>query len=167
MRFILLFMTRTPSMKVEKWITVEELKERIRKKEKDVKVLNRLHFINYLYNGVSVPEASEKLGITKVTGYNWLERWNEDGYEGIIPRFAGGRPSKLTDQEKNQLKELLKKRDDWTTKEIRNLICKRFGVEYSLKQVRIILRNLGLKFARPYPKDYRRPPDAEEQLKKT
>ncbi len=162
-----MFMTRTPSMKVEKWITAEELKKRIRKKEKDVKVLNRLHFMNYLYSGLSVPEASEKLGITKVTGYNWLERWNEDGYEGIIPRFAGGRPSKLTDEEKIELKEILKERDDWTTKEIRKLICDEFNVEYSLKQVGIILRNLGLKFARPYPKDYRRPQNAEEQLKKT
>jgi len=152
MRVILLFMTRTPSMKVEKWITGEELKKHIRLKEKDVKVLNRLHFMNYLYSGCSVPEASEKLGITKVTGYNWLERWNEEGYEGIIPRFAGGRPSKLTDQEKTQLKEILKKRDNWTAKEIRNLICQRFGVEYSLKQIRIILRNLGLKFRKPYPK---------------
>jgi len=167
MKIIILFMTRTPSMKVEKWITVEELKKRIRKKEKDVKVLNRLHFMNYLYSGLSIPEANEKLGITKVTGYNWLERWNEDGYDGLIPRFAGGRPSKLKDEEKSQLKEILTKRDDWTTKEIRNLICDRFGVKYSLKQVRIILRNLGLKFARPYSKDYRRPSDAEEQLKKT
>ncbi len=160
-------MSRNPSMKVEKWITSEELKNRIRAKEKDVKVLNRLHFMNYLYSRCSVPEASEKLGITKVTGYNWLERWNEEGYEGLIPRFAGGRPSKLTDTEKNQLKEILKERDDWTTKEIRKLICDRFNVEYSLKQVGIILKNLGMKFGKPYPKDYRRPPDAEEQLKKT
>jgi len=120
MKIILLFMTRTPSMKVEKWITVEELKKRIRKKEKDVKVLNRLHFMNYLYSGLSVPEASEKLGITKVTGYIWLDRWNEDGYEGIIPRFAGGRPSKLTDEEKIELKEILKERDNWSTKESEN-----------------------------------------------
>jgi len=90
--------------------TSEELKNRIRAKEKDVKVLNRLHFMNYLYNGCSVPEASEKLGITKVTGYNWLERWNEDGYEGLIPRFAGGRPSKLTNAEKIQLKEDIKRK---------------------------------------------------------
>lgn len=160
-------MSRNPSMKIEKWITSEELKNHIRAKEKDVKVLNRLHFMNYLYSGCSVPEASEKLGITKVTGYNWLERWNEDGYEGLIPRFAGGRPSKLTDTEKHQLKELLKERDDWTTKEIRKLIYDRFKVEYSLKQVGIILKNLGMKFGKPYPKDYRRPDDAEEQLKKT
>ena len=160
-------MSRNPSMKVKKWITSEELKKKIRLKEKDVKVLNRMHFINYLYSGCSVPEASKKLGITKVTGYNWLERWNHDGYEGIIPRFAGGRPSKLTNNEKQKLKELLKKRDDWTTKEILKLIKEEFNVEYSLKQVRIILKDLGLKFGKPYPKDYRRPEDAEKQLKKT
>jgi putative transposase len=159
-------MSRTPSMKVKKWITREKLKKLIRKKEKDVKVLNRLHFMNYLYDGCSVPEASEKLGITKQAGYIWLERWNEDGYEGLKPRFAGGRPSKLTDQEKSELKELLKERDDWTTKEVRNLIKKEFNVEYSLKQVVIILKSLGLKFGKPYPHDYRRPPDAEKQFKK-
>jgi len=160
-------MSRTPSLKVKRWINAEELKKLIRKKEKDVKVLNRLHFMNYLYDGCSVPEASEKLGITKQTGYIWLERWNKDGYEGLTPRFAGGRPSKLTNQEKNQLKEILKERDDWTTKEVRNLIKDKFNVEYSLKQVIIILRNMGLKFGKPYPQDYRRPADAEEKFKKT
>ncbi|MEN4018995.1 MAG: IS630 family transposase, partial [Methanobacterium sp.] len=62
-------MSRTPSLKVKKWITREELKKLIRKKEKDVKVLNRLHFMNYLYDECSVPEASEKLGVTKQAGY--------------------------------------------------------------------------------------------------
>jgi putative transposase len=160
-------MSRTPSLKVKKWITREELKKLIKKKEKDVKVLNRLHFMNYLYDECSVPEASEKLGVTKQAGYIWLERWNEDGYEGLKPRFAGGRPSKLTDQEKSQLKEILKERDDWTTKEVRNLIQDKFGVDYSLKRVGIILRDMGMKFAKPYSHDYRRPADAEDQLKKT
>jgi putative transposase len=61
----------------------------------------------------------------------------------------------------------LAKRDDWTTKEIKQLIKDGFGIEFSEKHVRTILRSIGLKFARPYPKDYRRPVDAEEQLKKT
>jgi len=41
-------MNKTPSMKVEKWITREELKMMIRKKKKDVKILNKLHFMNYI-----------------------------------------------------------------------------------------------------------------------
>lgn len=71
-------MKRRQSKEVKKWVTAEELGQLIRKKEKDVKVLNRLHFMNYLYSSCSVPEASEKLGITKkVTDYIWLKRWNE------------------------------------------------------------------------------------------
>lgn len=75
-----------------------------------------------MYDGCSVPKASEKLGITKQAGYIWLERWNKDAYGGLIPRFGGGRPSKITDKEKSDLKGLLKERDDWTTKEAKNLI---------------------------------------------
>jgi len=48
-------MTRSSSLKVRKWITADELKNIVRKKEKDVKVLNRLHFMNYLYQGYNVP----------------------------------------------------------------------------------------------------------------
>lgn len=135
-------MSRYPSMQVEKWISGEELKKRIREKEKDLKILNRLYFMNYLYKGCSVPEASEKLGITKVTGYNWLKRWNNEGYQGLIPRFAGGRPSKLTEQEKSQLREILIEKTGLTTKEISKIIHEKFGVEYSIKQVGIILRSL-------------------------
>jgi len=65
------------------------------------------------------------------------------------------------------LKEILNIRDDWTTEEIRKLILKEFKVEYTLKQIRIILRKFGLNFSKPFQHDYRRPEDAEEILKKT
>jgi len=139
-------MCKIHSLKVEKRTGNEELKMLIRKKEKDLKVLNRSYFINYLYNEYSVPEASEKLGMTKQTGYIWIERWNERGYEGLKLRFAGGIPSKIADQEKSRLKEILKERPNWITKEVKNMVHDKFKVEYSLKQVGIILRNLGMKF---------------------
>lgn len=66
-------------------------------------------------------------------------------------------------KKKSKLIEILKERDDWTTKEIQNLIHEEFKVEYSLKQVGIILRNMGLK---PYPKDYRRPLTLKNSWKK-
>lgn len=160
-------MSKWDRTKIKRKMSIEELDQRIKKLEKDVKVLNRLHFIKNRYNDDSVEVAASKSGVTKRVGYIWQERWNEEGYEGLIPKYGGGRPSKLTDQDKNELKELLKERDDWTTKEVRNLIQDKFGVEYSLKQVGIILRSLGLKLGKPYPQDYRRPADAEEQFKKT
>ena len=50
--------------------------------------------------------------------------------------------------------------------EVRTLIFNEFKVEYSLKQVRIILRKFGMKYAKPYPHDFRKPENAEEILKK-
>lgn len=62
------------------------------------------------------------------------ERWNEDGCEGLIPKYGGGRPSKLTSEQKEDLKRILTERDDWTNSEIKDLIQNKFGVEYSLKR---------------------------------
>jgi putative transposase len=97
----------------------------------------------------------------------WQSRWNEKGYEGIIPRYAGGRPSKLSEQQKNELEQILRQKESWTTKEIKDVISREFNVDYSMKQIYIILRDMGMNFGKPYPRDYRRPPNAEEMLKKT
>ena len=160
-------MARPENITIERHITAEELLKRIKSLEKDVKVLQRLYFIKYRYEGVTVEDAAERVEISKPVAYIWQDRWNKEGYEGLKPEFAGGKPSKLSDDQKEQLKEILSKRDDWTTEEINKLISDTSMVEYSLKQIRIILRKFGMKLAKPFPHDYRRPDDAEEILKKT
>ena len=45
------------------------------------------------------------------------------------------------------------------------LIEKEFGFEYTPKQIRIIVKTLGMRYAKPYTYDYRRPDDAEDLLK--
>ena len=159
-------MGRKRIYEVLKHIPAEELDKRIKKLEKDTRVLQRLYFIRYLYKGMSVEEAAELVGITKATGYEWLKRWNSSGYEGLIPEFGGGRPTKLSKEQKEELRETLKEKDSWTTKEVQDLIEENFGVGYSSWQVRRILRSFGMKYAKPYQKDYRKPSEAEETLKK-
>ena len=56
-------------------------------------------------------------------------------------------------------KKKLSERDDWLTWEINNLIYDEFGVKYSHSQlIRLLRTKLGLRFAKPYPIDYRRSP---------
>jgi putative transposase len=160
-------MAKTEQIHIQKHLSLKELDQRIKSLERDTRVLKRLYFVKFRYQGNSVEKASEQVGVTRMVGYLWQERWNEQGYEGLIPRFAGGRPSKITPEQKDLLPELLQKREHWTTEEVRRLIQDEFGVEYTLKQVRIILKKLGMQYAKPFPRDYRRPPDAEELLKKT
>ncbi len=159
-------MARIESIAIERHITAEELLKRIKSLEKDAKVLQRLYFIKYRYEGVAVEDAAKRVGISKQVAYIWQDRWNKEGYGGLKPKFAGGKPSKLSDNQKKQLKTILKKRNDWATEEVRELISKEFKVKYTLKQIRIILKNFDMKLAKPYPHDYRRPDNAEEILKK-
>jgi putative transposase len=147
-------------------MTVEELDKRIKTLELNTRVLKRLYFIRHRYNGKSVEDACDLVGVKKPVGYIWQDRWNEEGYKGLIPRFAGGRPSKLSKEQKDRLLQLIGQKDNWTSEEVRNLIHKELNVEYTLKQIRIILKSYGMRCAKPYVRDYRRPPDAEDILKK-
>ena len=145
---------------------IDEINRNIKSLEKDVKILKRLYYVKFRYSGDSVEVASSKVGVTKMIGYEWQKRWNEDGYKGLIPRYSGGRPSKLSDEQKDDLKVLLKERNDWTTSEVKELIKDLFHVDYTIKQIRIILKKFGMRFGKPFVKDYRRPTNASDILKK-
>ena len=106
------------------------------------------------------------MGISPGTGYMWQDRWNSEGYAGLIPKYAGGKPAKLSDIEKDQLYEILYTRNFWTTSEVRELIFLKFSVNYSMDQIRRILKKYKMLFGKLYPQDYRRPENAEEILKK-
>jgi putative transposase len=152
---------------VKKHITKQQLQKMIKQKEKEALILKRLYFIRLLYDGHSVEDASDKIGIVKATGYNWLKRWNKGKFKELCPNFGGGRPPKLTINQKTKLKDLLIKQDTWTTKNVKDLIEDHFGVSYSEKQIMRILRAMGMNYGKPFPRDYRRPIDAENILKKT
>jgi putative transposase len=160
-------MPKPEQIHIQRHMSDEELERKI-KTEKDARILKRLYFIKYRYERESVKVASQRVGITRNEGYIWQKRWNEKGYIGLIPRFAGGKPPKLSDEQKERLKIILKERDkkNWTTEEVRELIFREFVVEYTPKQIRIILKKFKMNHAKPYPHDYRRPKDAEEILKK-
>ena len=166
MKFIIIIMSGIPKKEIKKHIPVEDLNKRIKKLEKDVKVLNRLHFIKACYSGMSIKEAAELNGVSYSNAYVWFNRWNEEGPEGIIPKYAGGRPSYLTSDEKIELEKLLEQEDVITTEIVHKIIKDNFGVDYSHKQVRIIVKSLGYTYSKPYPINIETDPQKVEIFKK-
>lgn len=57
-------MVKTEMYPIKKIMSIEELDKRIKSLEKDVKVLNRLHFVKNRYLGDSVDAASQKVSTT-------------------------------------------------------------------------------------------------------
>lgn len=132
--------------------------------EKDDRVRLKLIFLNAIANfSVDLEMACSMCGIAVSTGYLWIRIWNEKGYEGIKDKpNSGGRPPKLNEEDIEELRTELKKKDYWTTQEVKMKLLEIFGVELSEDQVRRILRfKLNMLFSKPYPIDYRRPIDAE------
>jgi transposase len=150
-------------VEVEKHLSREELAVLIRE-ETDPRIKDRLNFIQHLYDGDEVSEAAGKVGYATTTGYNWLHAWNDEGVEGLVPNFGGGRPPKLEPEEEGRFIRLLVEDAPWTTAEIHELLADEFGVEYSERHLRRKLESYGMKYAKPQPYDYRRPEDAEEIL---
>ena len=165
-------MARPTELQIVKHVPLESLREEERRlsehitsMKKSERLLQRVTFIRMRYNGFTVEEASASVGFTTKTGYNVQKEWNAKGMEGLIPDFKGGPRSKLTEDQKAQLKEVLTACPS-DTKTVRLYIKDEFGVDYSEKQVHAILKKMGMRHAKPYPRDHRRPTDAEAVLKK-
>lgn len=136
-------MPKAEQIQIRRHMSLEELNRNIRVLERYAKILKRLYFVRYRYQGMSVEAAASRVGVTKSVGYIWQNRWNEGGYEGLIPKHAGGRPSKLSNAQRERLGEILNSKVGWTTAEVKDTIFHEFGVEYTSKQVRIILKKFG------------------------
>ena len=159
-------MGRKEILLIDRKMPLEELDQRIRTLEKDTRILKGLYFITHRYNGDSVEEACEKVGVYKMVGDQWQKRLNEDGYEGSVPRIGGGKPPKLSEEDMNRMSDTLKKRDYWTTEDVQSIVNGESNASFTLKHIRTILWKMGMHYSKPYQRDYHRPGNAEDSLKK-
>lgn len=154
----------TSRLVAERHLSSDELKVEIKKTD-DEKVVRRLCFVSNLYAGDSVTEAAARVGASYGAGRLWLHRWNEDGPTGLIPRFGGGRPPKLTHQQSRDLHRLLEGGQPWTTGEIMQLIEDEFSVRFHPNYLPRLLRSVyKMSYAIPRPETPSRPDNADEIL---
>ncbi len=166
-------MTNVEHMEIVRHVELAELERMIEslessdmtRAEKD-RMKERLSFVRLRYKGYSVAKATDALMVNRQSGYNWQAAWNEHGFEGLIPGFDGGAPSKLSKDQKHDLAQYVLGRE-LCTDSVCDYVKSAYGVEYSGMQIGRILRSEGLVYRRGYKIDYRRPKDPEGILKKT
>lgn len=135
--------------------------------------LTLLNLILELPESVTLADICRGLNVPLSTAYVWLRAWRERGYDGLnhpleTGKGSPGRRAALDESDLTTLRSLLKKQPAWTATQVRELIAQHWNIDYSESQVSRILRNkLKMHFSKPYPHDFRRPPDAEAQLEDT
>ena len=112
-----------------------------------------------------VEGVSKLTGIARSTIYHWIREWNRKRDLTSHRGEGGGRKGKLSKEDKNRLKEMLSSKEYWTLKEVKQLVEQKFGVLYSDSHLRRILREIGMRYLKPYMVDYRRCEGAEQILK--
>ena len=129
-----------------------QLNKKIRKLEEDTKVLYKLYFIRHLYNDKSIEEAADLEDISISTAYDWLNRWNENGIEGLRTKPRSGRPGSLSQKDKEKLDSIFIETEFLTTQKAHKIIKETCGLDFTLKHVRTILHQLDYYYTQPSTK---------------
>jgi transposase len=151
---------------IQRHLSPEELDEAINEAQQadETRLVRRLTCIKNLYAGDTLKEAAWRVGVDTSAVSRWTDDWNDHGVDGLRPSFGGGRPPKLSDQQRARLKRVLKEYQPWTTTEIKLLIEEAFDVSYSERHISRLLRKFGMNYAIPRPESPDRPDDADEML---
>ena len=117
----------------------------------DPKAVKRLMIALAYDDSVSVDTLSERHGIPRSTIYSWLDRFEEDSIaDAIRDEHRPGRPSLLSEQEREQLTRTLQSppreigfsQDSWTLHLIQQYIQQKYDASYSLGHIRRLIRQL-------------------------
>jgi len=146
-------------------LPLDELRVMYRK-EKNSRVKERLLAVLHLYEGKMVKEVSKMVERSERTVERWLAEWNEKGYDGLTPRFTGGPKPKLPDSEWNKIIEEIEGRG-MTLKDVAVYVKDTRGVSYGYKGVwEALRRKRHVPYGKAFKMNRKRPPDAEELLKR-
>src|SRR2546427_4703554 len=117
----------------------------------------RVDAIIMLSKGYTRAMVAEIFNVTESSVYGWQKLYREGGLAALSTKIASGRKKLLSDKELLQLRGWIL-RDPrelefdfglWTRKMVRDLIKRKFGIDYSLQNVGRILKMLGFTPQRP------------------
>jgi len=144
-------------------------------RSKDGAQVRRLLSIAAVYDGLNRCDAARIGGMDRQTLRDWVHRFNAEGPDGLIDRWAGGPKPRLTAAQKEELSRIVEAGPDpdkdgvvrWRCLDLKGVIEDRFGVGYHERTVGKILKELGFSHVSARPQHPGQDPAMIEAFKKT
>lgn len=121
----------------------------------DTKYHNRVVLVNLLLTGkISISLMSKASGLTTRTLSNWLSIVDNEGFEKLRAIKQSGRPDKLSDEQKAEIKKVLRESPDkhgycvWDGISLSDYITSKYDIEYSIRQCQRLFHELGFSLQR-------------------
>jgi transposase len=143
-------------------------------KEKNAKAKLRLLAAIFRKEGKSLDFISESVQTPKTTVHDWLRRLESEGMDGLIDNSRPGRPSWLSQEQKEELEKVLSGSPEeqgipfkiWTTSLAQYIIHELFDVTYKPRNVQKLVKKLGFVLKVPRPRNKKASTKAQEEFKK-
>jgi transposase len=127
-----------------------------------------------VHDGMNRSEAARIGGMDRQTLRDWVHRFNQYGPEGLIDIKPPGRPSKLSEEQKEALKQLVESGPDpatdgvvrWRCVDLKRVLARRFGVDLSEVSLGRVLKKLGFSHISARPQHPVQDPEAIATFKK-
>lgn len=139
----------------------------------DRKTRDRLQIIRLAHRGRKHQDIAADLGITPRTVQRWLNAYLDRGLDGLQPRKAKGRPSKIPAHLGEEVRRWVIEgpvqhgldRANWTHAELADHLKKTHGVWASRSAMQRFCRKLGIRPYRPTYRYLRGDPDKQAQAR--
>jgi transposase len=117
----------------------------------------RRRAIQLLQQGKSPSEVARAVNSSTSSVWRWRQAYRAEGWAGLQARPIPGRPSRLSDSQKEELLRILEHgpveagytTDLWTLSRVADVIRREFGVQYAPSHVWAILVKLGWSCQKP------------------
>jgi transposase len=141
-------------------VSIQKLRQ-IYRDEKGAKQKLRILIAIHRKEGKSIDDISDFTDIKRRTVHEILRRFIERGIDAKDNRPKSGRPAKLSVKQRQELVSALEQGPPhnrtglWSTKDVAELIRKRYGVKYTNAHVWELLTVAGFSLQRPRPRHYK------------
>lgn len=137
----------------------------------DAKYIRKVTIVNLMLNGSTASSLSPSCGETTRTLTSWMKTVDEKGFEALRPKKNPGRPVKLSQPQKEEIKVAINSDPNeagycvWDGPALSDYIHKTYGVDLCVRQCQRLFHELDFSLIRPqtYPsKDHEEDPRREE-----
>ena len=148
---------------------------RIARESEDADQVRRLLALAAIYDGSSRTQAAEVGGVTLQVVRDWVLRFNAEGPEGRIDRKAPGQPSRLDDEHRAALAEMVENGPlsavhgvvRWRIIDLCQWVWDEFAITISQQTLSRELRAIGYRKLTARPRHHAQAPGAIEACKKS
>ena len=122
----------------------------------DVKYQHKVEMVNLVLSGLTPSYLSTYCGDSKSTITRWVKIADEQGFAALKTQKPTGRPSKLTKEQKAEIRAILEEDDPkkyghnvWDGPSLSAYIEKIYAVKLSVRQCQRLFHSLGFSLVRP------------------